>query len=445
MASILSSIINLAKTIVAGSSLLVLPHFFIQTGVLLGVVMYLICAFVHGFGMHLVALCALKARARGEDASFNSLAQAAFGGKAAGILAATTVCVTCYGTCAALLIVMGDLLPEISQYLGAETSPWNSRSFWITCIGWCFDLPLCFLLDLDSLKYSSVIGNGAIIFFAMMLGIFASGAIPLPPLEQEMTLWPPPESSYTSMSGMMQSVSIFMFSLVTTSSIPTMVLELENATIGRIDFIIIATNVIVTALYIIDGCLGGWAFGAAVNGNAMKSFPNAQGTTAGSLSFCARCAFIVTVATSFPLWMHVGRGAVSQALLGKSPGELRFSVRAAVSFALFIFTWGIAMAVTNLDKVLAFTGATSQTLNGCILPALFYLLVYLGGVKSNGEDNTGITLQSLGSADGDVEARSWPSQNRGTLKKPAMVMAIAGVVLIPVMLCTEAWKMLNED
>merc|ERR1712032_421922 len=116
--------------------------------------------------------------------------------------------------------------------------------------------------------------------------------------------------------------------------------------------------------------------------------------------------------------------------------------RVLVTFVLLLMIWGVAVSFDNLDHVMALTGATSQMMNGFLFPAFFYLLGYLR-VSDRSEGNTGIGLASLGQEHvEDVGAQ--PPQTQGALRKPAWVMAVAGMVLMPVMIAIELWKMFDR-
>merc|ERR1719174_445250 len=102
-------------------------------------------------------------------------------------------------------------------------------------------------------------------------------------------------------------------------NVPTLVLELADSTIKRVDTMIIAGVGICTFIYGVVGVCGSIAFGASVEGNGLMSFPNEQGTTGGLVSIFARVAIVVNVIGGIPLYMHPFRATVSQVLFAKSP------------------------------------------------------------------------------------------------------------------------------
>ena len=75
-------------------------------------------------------------------------------------MCARRVCIAlgCFGFGTSYLIVMGGLCPQISQWCGAS-GVLLSRQFWISLLGFGLELPLMFLPSLDSLRFSSLVGN----------------------------------------------------------------------------------------------------------------------------------------------------------------------------------------------------------------------------------------------------------------------------------------------
>jgi amino acid permease len=446
-ASLSSSTVNLVKTIM-GCGILCVPYIFAQTGLVLGMVVLLLCGAASILALHLLALCALQAQSRGQDASFRSLSQIAFGGKpsANALVSACVMCVT-YGSAVGYFIVIGDLVPEVAEYLGVHNKLWTSRHFWITALGWGIELPLCFLSNLESLKVSSVVGMFGIMYIVIVVALFALGVIPVPVPEQKVTTWPPPASAHTSAPGMLTAIPMFVFAFGCAKTVPTLVVELQDNTPRRVDIMIVAAVSICAAIFAVVGVCGSLAFGASIEGNALKSFPNEEGSVGGLISVFARIAIVVNVMGTIPLSMHPLRALVAQMLFGKDPPELPFQARTALTIGLFVLTWSLALAVDSLDTVLAFLGATSDTMIGFTLPALFYCL----SVKSQRdaaatEDSLGqfgVTLQSQEA--GGVTDQATKVAPLGLLRRAAWVMAAVSAALIPVLTAGEVYKLFNEN
>lgn len=107
-ASILSCFINLANTIV-GSGMLGLPYAYSHTGWVLGTFLLIICGLASAFALHLLSLCALK---QPGPSSFYSIANEVMPSMTIVIDAA--VAIKCFGVATSYLIVIGDLMPDVS-------------------------------------------------------------------------------------------------------------------------------------------------------------------------------------------------------------------------------------------------------------------------------------------------------------------------------------------
>lgn len=436
-ASLPFSIVNLVKVII-GSGILCLPFVFSQTGLVLGATTLITCAFVVVFALHLLGLSVLQAFERGKDASFHSLSHAAFGGRqAATTLVNVCVILVAFGSGVAYIVVIGDLLPEMVEYLGFETNLWRSRGFWMTAIGWGVEFPLCLLPNLDSLKFSSMIGTVGILYILIVVSVFAYGAIPVPPPQQHVSMWPPPHSPHTSTAGMFESIGICVFTFGCSKNFPSLIVELKQPTVRRVDTLIVSAVGICAVIYMIVGICGSVAFGASVAGNSLKSFPNDPGTLGGLVSAFARVAMAVNVMGSIPFCVQPLRAIVLQMLPSGSPPDASVTLRSTVTFVLFLFMWGAALVLTNLDEILAFVGSTADIAISFALPGLFYYL------SSRGQSDD--SLFGVSSAEeGTVARDSGIRKVTGPLRRGAQVLAIVSVALIPFLLTMEAYKMFNE-
>jgi amino acid permease len=273
------------------------------------------------------------------------------------------------------------------------------------------------------------------VYIVFAVAVFASGSIDLPTPEQNWTLWIPPQSKYTSVPGMVQSLPLFVFSFGCAINVPTIILELEVMTLKQIDAMIILAISISTGIYMLVGVCGAMAFGASVEGNSLKSFPNDDGV-GGLLSIFARLAIVLAVMGGIPLYMYPFRVTISEMVFEKDPKELHYGIRIATAVLLFGLVYGLAMVVQSVEEVMALVGSTSMMLIGFSFPALFYALE---GRRQNAESeysNFGVVVQDL--ARGDA-AGLQPRQS--PLRKSAWITAIVTLVLVPILLAGEIYKM----
>lgn len=448
--SLPASVVNLMKA-TFGVGIVSLPHFFAQTGILAGAILMSICGLVNAYALHLLALCVLKFSSKGKEVpTFKSLAEATFGSGAAATAVPVGIIIEGLGIAAAFFVCMGDILPEVAAYFGLSSSPWNSRYFWITIIGWGVELPLSCQSNMDSLKFSSLIGNFGILYILLLFIVFATGVIDLPAVVQPVTFLLPDESEYTTRPGMIQAVPIFIFVFICSLNLPTLVLELADHSVRRVDMMICGAVSLTTLTYIGVGILGSYSFGASVDPNSLKNFPNAEGSLEGFISIFARVGVCLNLMGSIPLYFHPMRGSISELMFKKPASELTRTVRILLTLVIFILTWAVALWAPGIDVVMAYVGSTIHMINGFILPALFYLFYLL--VKSQGDDTVGVSLPAMPSrVTGNVESGEARetlvmsfSVTHGSLRRSAWCLLVVSVVLIPLLLVAETYKLATE-
>ena len=155
-ATVVASVANLANTNM-GVGMLALPAAMANAGLLGGTVLLLLSGLIAGFGSHLLAECVIVV---GRPATLSTITARALG--VPGIVL-TDAAVVIIGTSCAIgyLIVVGDMLPEIAEWLLGESavhagSVLASREIWIL-ISLPIIVPLAFLRRLESLGGASSI------------------------------------------------------------------------------------------------------------------------------------------------------------------------------------------------------------------------------------------------------------------------------------------------
>lgn len=162
VSSVVSCFINLSNTIL-GSGMLGLPYAFANTGHVLGAMLMILAAGSSVLALHLLSEAALS---QDIPSSFYSVAKTAM--PQLTVVIDFAVAIKCFGVATSYLIVVGDVMPQVIQYAqdSVTNTGWQRREVWIT-LGWCLVAPLCFMKNLDSLKYTST----AAVFFVFFLAI----------------------------------------------------------------------------------------------------------------------------------------------------------------------------------------------------------------------------------------------------------------------------------
>lgn len=91
----------------------------------------------------------------------------------------TAVAVKCFGVATSYLIVIGDLMPEVMEQFGAPEAM-QSRLLWVT-VGFSIVIPLSFLKDLDSLKFTSLVSIFFVGFLTFLIMLYSTDTEGLDP------------------------------------------------------------------------------------------------------------------------------------------------------------------------------------------------------------------------------------------------------------------------
>ena len=136
-------------------------------------------------------------------------------------------------------------------------------------------------------------------------------------------------------------------------AMPPIIAEMGNPSVARIDGVIVAALVFCTGVYV-AAALGGYiAYGRLVETDLLKDFPE------GVFATLARLAILLSVSASYPLFMFIARGSVSQVALGKLPQHTSYAQYFGISIALFGTSFGIAMAVTDSARTTFVRGSAA--------------------------------------------------------------------------------------
>lgn len=150
--------------------MLSLPYAFAASGWVLGTFLLVVCGLASAFALHLLSLCAEKV---GSPASFFSVTTKAMPRYT--LLIDFAVDIACFGGATSYLVVIADLMPDVMTQLGAAHAA-QERSLWVF-IGFAVVAPLCFLRDMDSLKFTSTMSI-CFVMFLMLLIVLYSASIP---------------------------------------------------------------------------------------------------------------------------------------------------------------------------------------------------------------------------------------------------------------------------
>lgn len=409
-ASELSSLVSLTKTIV-GAGLMSIPLAFSTDGVVVGVLIVLLAAITSGYGLFLQAYVS-RFVPRGHATFFNvcSITYPALS-----VVFDTAIAVQCFGCAISYLVLIGDLMPTIVDHVPFVDRE-SHRGFWILASALLCG-PLSFLKNLDSLKYTSVLGLAAIGYLALLIvGEYFLGHVPHK-LRGEIVLVP------SSLRGMCSTFLIIVFAYTGHQNMFSIINEAANNSLASMTRLINLAILCSSALFILVGLTGYLTFGDKVDGNIILLYPTSWYSTVG------RVAIVFMVIFSFPLMFHPARisvnniyfwvrtnllanGAESEntsSSTSNSPAETTALLETSISTSsvrpspvvpfpdrtfytittvLLIVGYTAAVTIKSFALVLALVGATGSTAISFILPGLFgYKLIGSDSQKPTKKEN----------------------------------------------------------
>lgn len=270
-ATIISCFFNLANTIL-GAGMLGLPYAFSKSGWLLGSFLMIFSGISSCFALHFLTLCSLKGGVDGLPASFYSVASEAMPSFKSVIDLA--VALKCFGVATSYLIVIGDTIPDVMIFANASES-WHHRQIWIT-LGFFIVIPLCYLRNVDALKYTSFASICFVFFIMILIILFSLGIINEPDLEPciDITSNCIGDKSFFSLTLDTGRVfSIFIFGFTCQQNIFAVINELEDVSINRVDKVISLSIGMAFCIYMLISFAGYSTYGSNVQSDILLNYP----------------------------------------------------------------------------------------------------------------------------------------------------------------------------
>lgn len=216
------------------------------------------------------------------------------------------------------------------------------------------------------------------------------------------------------------------------------------------------------SIYLLVAITGYLSFGDNVAGNIVAQYTPAVASTIG------KAAIVVLVMFSYPLQVHPCRASVDAVLKWRplsrksrqnqngSPsrsallqpakaqpgrGEMSETRFAAITTAIIILSYIVAMTVSSLEKVLAYVGSTGSTSISFILPGLFYYKISSPESPHHQRLLKEDDDEEEYNSDDEAVSASWtgPHARRTLLRRLSLALAIYGLVVMVVCLITNTF------
>uniref|UniRef100_A0A7S4VVZ7 Amino acid transporter transmembrane domain-containing protein n=1 Tax=Ditylum brightwellii TaxID=49249 RepID=A0A7S4VVZ7_9STRA len=273
-ASIFSSIVNVANTTV-GAGLLVQPYGFSFTGWALGMV---IITFVY-----ITSICTnlmiadVAAVITEEELTYQIMADQAL--PRFSYIVDSAAIIVGFGIGCSYTIVATDMMSMITG---------TDRWIWTISFTLC-TAPMCFLRNIDSLRFTSTVSVGCLLFLSAVTVAYASSSgqtgtggtlDACAGFEGERSCTGDVSIGTNSFFMMMNGIVFFVQGLVCHFTSPYIIRELEKPTRQRVAMVYAGGSGLAYCLYSIVGVSGYWTFGDSVEGNILNNYPrNALTTT----------------------------------------------------------------------------------------------------------------------------------------------------------------------
>ncbi|CAI5756559.1 unnamed protein product [Candida verbasci] len=385
-ASSISSSISLIKTII-GAGLLSMPLAYSTEGIIFGTIIIIIAALTSGYGLFLQ--CYVSKYIPVGHATFFNLCSITY--PHLSVIFDIAIAIQCFGCAVSYLVLIRDIMPGIITSL-PYIKPEYYSTFWLI-VSLFFTIPLSFLSNLDSLKYTSILALIAIFYMSILVVVHYF--IQDIPREGIIILMP------TSLTNVFSTFSIIVFAFTGHQNMFSIINEAKDKSLINLSKLINIAILSSSLSFIIVGLTGYLTFGSNVNGNIILSYPNGLSTTIGKLCI----VFMITF--SFPLMLHPARISInniyywiktnlrnkeeeeeeeevneSTTLLNtendettiiKSNHFVPFSDESfkIITISLLFIGYVLALSVKSFALVLAIVGATGSTAISFILPGLF--------------------------------------------------------------------------
>jgi amino acid permease len=248
----MTSAVNLLKTIL-GSGLLAIPCAFSNFGYLIGFLMLMICYVCGVFSINLLVDCDDKIKKAGKlGGSYRQLAQISNGKNQS--LIDLAVFLKCLGSSISYFVLIGDIMPDVGKELFKLD---KSRKFWILFFGIVIMIPLSFIKNIKSLKYTSVVGLIAVIYL-ILVSIFT--------FENKKIIELNPKIDTFKFSNL-KSFPVFIFSFICHQNIFTIKNESKHPSSLSFSLLVWFCMTICFVLYLIFGFVSFATFGSKTSGN----------------------------------------------------------------------------------------------------------------------------------------------------------------------------------
>lgn len=359
--------VNLGNSII-GVSILAMPYCFVQSGVLLSILLIILSGFLTRLSCHFILKSAFISRRRSFELMVHDVL-----GSTGKLMVEIGLIGFLLGTCVAYFIMIGDLAPKIISELLDLRHIKHLRLLTVLFLSLFVALPLSLLKNIDSLTSFSLLSM--VLYSCLILklmfettdklsptGLEGSAAFNSSSLDSVNKL--KDKFSYWNISGSLRTFPIFSMAMSCQTSLfeifDSSVIVSDLEAIKRDNCIIKKAIYMCSFVYITVGLLGYMAFhDQTLYGNILLAFPPSLATT------LTKIGFIVTLLMSFPLCLFPCRTSVHSLTIGKMKKSANFqSLPTSTPAATLVGMVGLENSCDNIkDNNNNGNGSSTTTTN----------------------------------------------------------------------------------
>lgn len=305
--------VNLGNSII-GVSILAMPYCFVQSGLILSILLIVLSGCLTRLSCHFLLKSALISRRRSFELMVHDVL-----GSTGRLMVELGLIGFLLGTCVAYFIMIGDLAPKIIAELLDLKYDRHLRIVTIIALSLFVALPLSLLRRVDSLTSFSLLSM--VLYSCLILKLMFETTDKLALVQANPDKFD--QITYWNISGLLTTFPIFSMAMSCQTSLfeifdsSTNVSDLEA--IKRDNGIIKQAIYMCSFVYITVGLLGYMAFNEqTLYGNILLAFPPSLTTT------LTKIGFIITLLMSFPLCLFPCRTSVHSLTIGKMRKSVNF-------------------------------------------------------------------------------------------------------------------------
>lgn len=375
---VLKGVWNLANYIV-GAGVLGLPYACAKAGLLPAMALLIVVGFAARFSFALLIASSNLADAY----NYEDLGMKAYG-KCFAMFIKICIIIDSLGPLAGYMIVMGDaVFLVMNGFISEKRSLWLNRPFLSFMQVMIIVVPLCFVRNISSLGFTSLLSLMPMAYLMLMqIGTLSEAG-----LAPELHMFAP---------DLFLALPIVVFAYSCHQLLPSISKELHDANgptadhdVGRV----VKGGLGLSGLaYVWVGLLGYLQFGSEAEGNVMKNFP----TTPSSQVLWISTS--ISIALSYPVVMYPARISLDRLLFKSRP--LTYARFVVENLCIVWFAYGLAVLLPSFATLIGVFGAVTSTAIGYIIPPLFFLALDPTPLRSSTMKKGAIALMAIGSCCG---------------------------------------------